>query len=107
MLTSENFDEIVLKGKGPIAVEFMSYSCSHCRAMEPILERVAEMMSSTEKVFQVDMANDQDLGNRYKVRGTPTFTMFLNGKKVGQVEGPDPILSTVLSAVAEPFRLLN
>ncbi len=104
MVTAQTFDQLVLHGEGPIAVEFMSYSCGYCRAMEPIIEQVAEMVKEKEKIFKVNVATDQELGDRYGVQGTPTLTMFLNGKKVGQVVGPNPTVSSVLAAVARPFR---
>jgi thioredoxin 1 len=107
LVTSESFEELVLNAEGPIAVEFMSYSCGYCRTMEPILEEVAEMLKATEKIFKVNMATDQELGDRYSIEGTPTFTMFLNGKKVGQSRGPNPTISAVLSAVAQPFQELQ
>ena len=34
-VTSRTFSRLVLEAEGPIAVEFMSYGCVHCRAMEP------------------------------------------------------------------------
>ena len=43
-VTSSSFTRLVLEAEGPIAVEFMSYGCEHCRAIEPVLEQVAEMV---------------------------------------------------------------
>ncbi len=102
--TGETFTQLVLKGDGPIVVEFMSYSCEYCRAMEPVLEQVAKMVKSKEKIFQVNIASDKALGDRYAVRVTPTLMMFYHGKKVGQVEGPTPTVSSLLTALAQPFR---
>jgi thioredoxin 1 len=102
--TSGTFDALVLKGKGPIAVEFMSYGCSHCRELEPVLQKVAEKVESKEKIFRVNTAVEQALAEQYKVRGTPTLVLFLNGKEVGRIEGPTPDESTVLRAVTEPFE---
>lgn len=107
MVTSATFDDLVLHGEGPIAVEFMSYSCEYCRAIEPVIEQVAEMVSSKEKIFQVNIATDPELGDRFEVQGTPTLTMFLNGEKVGQVDGVQPTVSSVLAAVAQPFRSMT
>jgi len=102
--TSGTFDALVLKGKGPIAVEFMSYGCSHCRVLEPILQHVAEKLESKEKIFRVNTAVEQKLAEQYSVKGTPTVVMFLNGKEVGRIEGPTPDEASVLRAVTEPFE---
>ena len=106
-VTLSTFDELVLNGEGPIAVEFMSYSCEYCRAMEPVLEQVAEMVKLKEKIFKVNIATEPELGERYDVQGSPTLLMFLSGKRVGQVEGPPATVSSVLTAVSQPFRSMR
>lgn len=104
MLGSAAFHTLVLQGEGPIAVEFMSYGCAHCRSMEPILQRVAELVQGREKVFQVNIAVEQDLAEAFDIQGTPTFVMFLNGQEAGRVEGTPPNVSSVLTAVTQPFE---
>ena len=103
-VTSATFNQWVLEGNGPIVVEFMSYGCVHCRAMEPILQRVAEMLKSKEEIFRVNTAVDQELSDSYQVRGTPTLIMFLRGREVGRFEGPPPTVESVLAAVTQPFE---
>ncbi len=36
-VTNATFQDLILDGQGPIAVEFMSYGCAYCRALEPVL----------------------------------------------------------------------
>jgi thioredoxin 1 len=102
-VTENTFKPRVLEGQGPIAVEFMSYGCIHCREMEPVLQQVAEMVKSKEKFFRVNTADDQELTDSYEIQGTPTIVMFLNGKEVGRAEGPAPTVSSLLTAVTHPF----
>jgi thioredoxin 1 len=104
MLTSASFEPLVLQGEGPIAVEFMSYGCAHCRAIEPILQQVAEMVKGKEKIFQVNVAVEQGLAESFDIQGTPTLVMFLNGQEAGRVEGAPPNVSSVLTAVTQPFE---
>lgn len=103
-VTSSTFKALVLEGKGPIVVEFMSYGCAHCHVMEPVLQEVAQMVEPKEKVFRVNIALEQELAESYQIQGTPTFVMFLNGTEVGRVEGPPPALSSILAVVTEPFE---
>jgi thioredoxin 1 len=103
-LDSSEFDALVLKGEGPIAVEFMSYSCAHCGAMEPALQQVAQTLESREKIFRVNIALEQELADSYRIQGTPTLIMFLDGAEVGRVEGPHPTARSVLEAVTRPFE---
>jgi thiol-disulfide isomerase/thioredoxin len=59
-VTGSTFSPLVLEGEGPIVVEFMSYGCAHCRAIEPVLQQVAEMVKSKEKIFRVNIASSRN-----------------------------------------------
>src|SRR5450631_2896284 len=103
-VTGNSFASLVLAGEGPIAVEFMSYGCTHCRVLEPILQQVATRVAAHETLFRVNTALEEDLAGHYGISGTPTLIMFLNGKEVGRVDGPQPSVKSVLAAVTEPFQ---
>jgi thioredoxin 1 len=103
-VTASTFTRLVLEAEGPIAVEFMSYGCEHCRAIEPVLEQVAKMVEPKERIFRVNIAVEQELAGSYQIQGTPTLVMFLNRNEVGRVEGPSPTVSSVLTAVTQPFE---
>jgi thioredoxin 1 len=102
--TGATFRSLVLEGKGPIAVEFMSYGCAHCRVLEPILQQVAEGLSSRVAIFRVNIARDPELAEAWQIEGTPTLLMFLDGQQVGRIEGPHPTVSSLLGAVTQPFQ---
>ncbi|MGD1024969.1 MAG: thioredoxin family protein [Candidatus Sulfotelmatobacter sp.] len=104
-VTASTFTRLVLEAEGPIVVEFMSYGCEHCRAIEPVLEQVAKMVEPRETIFRVNIAVEQELAGSYQIQGTPTLIMFLDGNEVGRVEGPSPTVSSVLTAVTQPFEL--
>ena len=103
-VTGSTFSSLILEAAGPIVVEFMSYGCEHCRAIEPVLEKVAEMVKPRESIFRVNIAVEQELASSYQIEGTPTLVMFLNQNEVGRVEGPSPTVSSVLTAVTQPFE---
>jgi len=103
-VTSETFASLVLDGQGPIVVEFMSYACAYCGAIEPILQQVAEIMKSQAKIFRVNIGIEHELANSYEISGTPTLVMFLNGSEVGRVDGPSPVLSDVLATITQAFE---
>jgi len=96
---------LVLQGDGPIAVEFMSYSCAYCGALEPILQQAAEFLKDKETILRVNIVIEQDLAESFGIQGTPTFVMFLNGSEVGRAEGPHPTLSSLLAELTQPFGL--
>ncbi len=102
--TAASFGSQVLDGSGPIAVEFMSYGCAHCRVIEPVLQQVAEIVNPTEKIFRVNIGLDRGLAERYEIVGTPTLIMFLDGNVVGRIEGPRPVVSSVLAEITQPYK---
>jgi thioredoxin 1 len=104
-VTGSTFQQLVLKSPGPIVVEFMSYGCGHCRLLEPVLQRAAELLEAEERFFRVNLAVDPELAEQYQIEGTPTFLMFLDGAGVGRVEGVRPSLSTLMTAVTRPFSI--
>jgi thioredoxin-like negative regulator of GroEL len=103
-VTGRDFETLVLNAEGPVAVEFMAYGCVHCRAMEPIMQQLAEMLGSGERLCRVNVGIDQELAASYGIEGTPTFVMFAGGREVGRAEGPKPTVASVLAAVTQPFQ---
>jgi thioredoxin-like negative regulator of GroEL len=103
-VTGETFIPLVLNGQGPIVVEFMSYACAHCAEIEPVLQQVAEIVKSQEKIFRVNTGIERRLADQYQISGTPTLIMFLNGAEVGRIEGPPPIASSLLAEITTPFE---
>jgi thioredoxin-like negative regulator of GroEL len=98
-----NFDDLVLQAPGPVVVEFMSYSCAHCGAMEPVLQQVAQVLQSRQLFVRVNVALEVELAARYRIEGTPTIVLFQGGHEVGRIEGPLPSVPELLAAVTRPF----
>ena len=101
-----SFDSVVLGAAGPVTVEFMSYSCAHCRAIESALQTVSEAVGPAQKIYRVNVALEPALASRYGVSGTPTLLMFLQGTEVARVEGPPHEVDDLLQVVRQPFQSL-
>jgi thioredoxin 1 len=104
-VTETSFSRLVLEAGGPIAVEFMSYDCGHCRRLAPELQEVATMLDGKIRFYRVDVALDEHLAQEYAIAATPTILMFSGGRELGRVEGPEPSVSALLSVVRRPFGL--
>ncbi len=103
-VTSKTFHSLVTEAMGPIAVEFMSYSCSSCQAIDPILEQVAETLKSKVSIYRVNVVLDEKLAEAYKIEATPTLILFRNGAQLGRVEGPDPTVASLTNILTQPFQ---
>jgi thioredoxin 1 len=102
-VTAASFTPLVLEGAGPIVVEFMTYGCGHCRTIEPVVQKVAQMLGTTETIFRVNIAVESELADSYRVASTPTFVMFLDGAEVGRAEGPQPTVPSVMRTMTQMF----
>jgi thioredoxin-like negative regulator of GroEL len=103
-VTAATFERMVLQADRPVAVEFMSYACAHCGAIEPALQHAAAVLATQERVFRVNIALDPDLARSFAIQGTPTIVLFRGGREAGRVEGPLPTQSSVLAALTDPFE---
>ena len=81
----------------------MSYGCVHCRAIEPVLEQVAECCN-VRRIFRVNIAAERELADSYQIQGTPTLIMFLDQTEVGRIEDHPRPAPSVLTAVTQPFE---
>jgi len=103
-VSGEAFAQVVLAAPGPVVVEFMSHSCSHCRAMESALQQVAQSVAPEHMVCRVNVAQDPELAAQYGVQGTPTLVMFRDGKEVTRTEGPPPDVNSLKETVLQAFQ---
>jgi thioredoxin 1 len=82
-----SFDHQVLSSELPYLVEFSATWCPPCRALEPILEAVADELRGRLRVGKVDIDSSPEVAARYGVRGAPTVIMFRDGKETGRKLG--------------------
>ena len=86
-LDHQSFRSEVLEGDLPAVVEFGGAWCPPCRALEPILERLAMKHVGQWKVGTVDMDEHPALAARYKVRAVPTIIVLRRGEEVARHVG--------------------
>lgn len=79
-----SFDKEVLTAEVPVLVDFVAPWCAPCKALAPIVERVAAEATGRFKVVTVDMDASPGISRRYGIRGVPTLLVFRNGEKTAQ-----------------------
>ena len=88
IFTDQNFKTEVLSSEVPVLVDFWAPWCAPCRVSGPIVERVAERMSSRPvKIGKLNVDENQETAQQYGIMSIPTFLIFKAGKVVEQMIG--------------------
>lgn len=88
-LTSENFEQEVLKSDKKVLIDFYADWCGPCRMLSPIVDEIAEEMPEI-KVCKVNVDNESDLAVRYKAMTIPMLVVIENGQVVTTSVGAKP-----------------
>lgn len=80
MVTDKTFDTEVLKSGEPVVVDFFAEWCGPCKAMAPALDLVAKEMLGKVKVVKVDVDQNPEITQKYRIQAMPTLMLFKDGK---------------------------
>ena len=84
-INEKEFNELIANENLTI-VDFSASWCMPCRMLKPILERVEK--SFPEVVFaNVDISEEEELSEKYKIFSVPTVVAFKNGEIVDKMIG--------------------
>ena len=79
ILTSENFENEVLKSDKNVLVDFWASWCGPCKMLAPTIEAIAEENHSF-KVGKVNVDDEPDLAGAFGISSIPTLILFKDGK---------------------------
>jgi putative thioredoxin len=87
-----SFDQAVIERsrKVPVLVDFWADWCAPCRALKPILEKLACEYQGRFVLVKVNSDRNPELAARYGVRGIPNVKAFVGGALVDEFSGAVP-----------------
>ena len=82
----KQFDEIIRDSR-PTVVDFYATWCGPCRRQIPIIDNFKSKMGDEVNVIKVDVDEDKELADRYRIRSVPTILIFKSGEVMWRASG--------------------
>jgi putative thioredoxin len=91
-VNAESFQREVIEAsrQAPVLVDFWAPWCGPCRALTPVLERLAEQYQGQFRLAKVNSDENPELSRQFGVRSIPSVKAFVNGDLVDEFLGARP-----------------
>ena len=85
-VNKDTFEKEVLKSDVPVLVDFNAGWCGPCRAMKPLLDKLAAS-NPGYKIASIDIDENDELAEDYDVSSIPCLIVFKGGEEVNRSVG--------------------
>lgn len=82
---SDNFKSII--ADNVTLVDFWAPWCGPCRNLSPILDQVSEELGGKVKVVKINVDENPQLAQEYRISSIPTLLILKDGNVVDQTAG--------------------
>ena len=88
-ITTDNFENEVLKTDKTVLIDFWASWCMPCRMLSPVVDEIAEENPGI-KVGKVNVDEQPELAEKFGVMSIPTLVVFKNGQNIDSSVGVKP-----------------
>ena len=88
-INKNNFQNEIINSDKPVLLDFWAPWCGPCRMVGPILEEIAGERSDI-KIGKINVDEQPELANQFRVMSIPTLVVIKDGKIVNQSMGAKP-----------------
>lgn len=89
-LNMKNFEQEALKAKETVLIDFWASWCGPCRMLSPVIDEIAEENHPNLKVCKVNIDEESELAQQFRVMSIPTLVVLKAGKVAATTVGVQP-----------------
>lgn len=88
----QDFQQDVIEASNnvPVLVDFWADWCGPCKALGPVLEKLAGEAQGRWKLVKVNVDQNQELAQAFQIRGIPSCKLVHEGRLLGEFSGALP-----------------
>ncbi len=102
-VTTENFEQEVIRSPQPVMIDFWGPQCGPCLALMPKVDALSEKYADKVKLTKVEAPKNRRLCLNLKVMSLPTFLFYKEGKEVERLTG-NITVESIENSLSKLFR---
>ena len=87
-ITTNSFENDVLRADKPVLVDFWAQWCPYCRRIPPAFDKVDKQYANTLTAGKINYDEEPQLIERFGIDTIPTLMLFKDGKALGSIVAP-------------------
>lgn len=84
------FNDLIRESDTPVLVDFYADWCGPCKAVSPVIQRLAAENKGRFLTIKVDTEKKPDLARQLEITGIPTIMLFHKGRVLMRLSGAYP-----------------